>query len=275
MLVNLDELLSLAERKEFAVPAFNTYNMETVTGVIQAAEEARSPVIIQVYSRLFEQGSAYYLSPVILAAAQQATVPVCFHLDHGSGELAVSRAIRYGCTGVMIDASTLPLEENAAKTRAVVELCGYSGIPVEGEVGHIGSVHDAVMEESTTVGDAVYYAEATGVTALAVMVGTAHGYYKKTPKLDIERIRDIHQAVGAHLVLHGGSGIPDDQIQAAIGAGIRKINYGTDICYAFLDQVFATSREVYALDLFMKGVVDNIKTFAMGKIRLLGAEGRA
>jgi ketose-bisphosphate aldolase len=185
------------------------------------------------------------------------------------------RATRYGATGIMIDASTLPLEQNISVTKKIVELCASNSIQVEGEIGHIGSVNDETMGDSTTVDEAVTFAKGTGVRALAIMVGTAHGHYKKAPKLDINRISEIHAALPeVSLVLHGGSGIPDDQIKAAINAGIRKINFGTDICYSFLDKVFETSRSIIAIDLFMKGAVEGVKNFAAEKIKLLGADGR-
>jgi len=273
MLVTLKEILTLADKGGFAVPAFNTYNMETVMGVVAAAERKKAPVIIQVYSRLFRSENAYYLAPIILAAAQRASVPVCFHLDHGSAEPEVLRAIRYGCSGVMIDASNLPLADNIAMTKKISEFCKTVGCSVEGEIGHIGSVNDSSMGDFTTVEEAVQYCESTNVDALAILVGTAHGRYKKKPNLDIQRISDIHKAVKPFLVLHGGSGVPDDQIKAAISAGIRKINFGTDLCYSFLDQVFDTSRELVAIDLFMTDAIESVATFATEKIMLLGADG--
>ena len=142
MLVTLRDILQMAEKGGYAVPAFNVYNMETVMGVIAAAEAEKSPVILQSYSRLFTNEEGYYVAPVALAAAHRASVPVCFHLDHGAGEKEVERALRYGATGIMIDASTLPLDENIAATRAVCERCAYVGIGVEGELGHIGSTKD-------------------------------------------------------------------------------------------------------------------------------------
>lgn len=274
MLVDLKTILGLAEKGGYAIPAFNTYNLETVMGVIEAAEEARAPVILQFYSRLLKEGSGYYLAPIIRAAAEKADVPVCFHLDHGASELETTRALRYGCTGVMIDASALDFDANAALTRRVVETAAHVGVQVEGELGHVGTVNDASMDEFTEPEEAARFVEQTGVAALAVLVGTAHGRYKKPPKLDIPRIAAIRKTAGVPLVLHGGSGIPDDQIQAAIQAGIRKINFGTDVCYAFLDAVFETSRDVYAVDLFMKPAVAAVKAFAAGKIALLGAGGQ-
>lgn len=275
MLVTLKEILAIAEEGNFAIPAFNVYNMETVMGCIEAAEEAKAPVILQSYSRLFTQGSAYYLAPIILAAAQKASVPVCFHLDHGASEQETTRAIRYGATGVMIDASAFDFDKNVEITKRVVETAAYIGIDVEGELGHVGSVNDDAMDEFTNVDEAKDFVEKTGVAALAVLVGTAHGRYKKPPKLDIQRIADIKNAAKIPLVLHGGSGIPDDQIIASIKAGIRKINFGTDICYSFLDGVFAVDRSTVAVDLFMKEPINCVKQFALSKIKLLGAEGMA
>lgn len=275
MLVTLKEILDIAEKKEFAIPAFNVYNMETVMGIIAAAEEAKAPVILQAYSRLFHNEEGYFLAPIVLAAAKQARVPVCFHIDHGAGEYEVTRAMRYGVSGVMIDGSAEPYEKNVAITRRVVETAAAIGLQVEGELGHVGSANDDAMDEFTNVAEAADFVKKTGVCCLAVLVGTAHGHYKKPPKLDIERIRDIKAAAGIPLVLHGGSGVPDEEIVAAVKAGIRKVNFGTDVCFSFLDQVFATSREVYALDLFMKDAVQNVKKFALSKIKLLGAEHQA
>ena len=275
MLVGLKEILALAQAGGYAIPAFNVYNMETVIGCITAAEDLHAPVILQTYSRLFKEGSGYYLAPSVLAAAKKAKVPVCFHLDHGASELETTRALRYGCTGVMIDASAMYFDRNVELTRKVVEAANYVEVTVEGELGHVGTVNDGCMDEFTEPVEAKCFVEATGVAALAVLVGTAHGRYKKPPKLDIGRIAAINEEVGIPLVLHGGSGIPDDQIRAAVRAGIRKMNFGTDVCYAFLDAVFASSKDVYAIDLFMKDAVKSVALFAKEKIRLLGAEGQS
>lgn len=282
MLVKLNEILEIAKRKRFALPAFNVYNMETVMGVVQAAEDARSPVILQTYSRLFESGTADFLAPSVLKAAHSASVPVCYHLDHGTGEPAVVKALRLGCTGIMSDSSALPLEENIAATRKVVELCRNADVPVEGELGHIGTTKDEIVTEYTDANEAVRFVRETGVVALAIQVGTAHGRYKKAPRIAVERISEIDAALrdnlvdkSVALVLHGGSGIPDDQVRAAIEAGIRKVNFGTDICYTFLDAVFDTSRDVFAIDLFMKNAMRSVKNFALEKIRLLGAENKS
>ena len=278
MLVEYKHILKLAEEGDYAIPAFNVYNMETVMGVIYAAEECNSPVILQVYPRLMKEETGYFLSPVILADAKHANVPVCFHLDHGPTELEVTRSIRYGATGIMLDGSAHDFDENVAITKKVVETCSYLGIGVEGELGHVGTTNDASMEEFTDPADAKVFVEKTGVTSLAVLVGNAHGRYKKPPKLDIDRVKAISDACGIPLVLHGGSGIPDEEIKKAIHCGIRKINFATDVCYAFLDSVRAMydlPERVIAVDNFMKQPIQDTKEFCINKIRLCGAEGKA
>lgn len=279
MLVSLKHVLDMAEAGGFCIPAFNVYNMETAMGVIKAAEEAHAPIIMQVYPRLMKEEAGYYLSPVILAAASRASVPVCFHLDHGPSELETTRSLRYGATGIMLDGSTLPFEENIALTRRVVETCAHVGVQVEGELGHVGTTNDADMDEFTTPEDAKRFVEETGVACLAVAVGTAHGRYKKPPKLDIERILAIREATGnAALVLHGGSGVPDEEIRRAVAAGIRKMNFATDICYAFLDcclEELQKPDRAIAVDNFMKKPIEAVKEFCISRIKLVGADGRA
>ncbi len=277
MLCSLQSILKLAEKGEFAIPAFNVYNMETVMGVLQAAEELRSPVIMQFYSRLATSGVAEYLAPIIIKAAHNSDIPICMHLDHGAGFEAAAIAVRNGATGVMVDFSTLPFKENAENTAKTVQMLKPLGIGVEGELGHIGTAangDERAAAEYTHPDEAKKYAEETGVAALAVMVGTAHGRYKQAPHIDIERIKKIKDLTGIPLVLHGGSGVPDDQIRKAIAAGIRKINFGTDLCYSFLDAVFGVDRSIYAVDLFMKEPIESVKKFACSKIELLGAAGR-
>ncbi len=278
MLVGLKEILDMAQKGGFAIPAFNVYNMETVVGIVEAAEEAKAPIIMQVYPRLVKEGVAYYLAPSIIAAAKKASVPVCFHLDHGPSELEVTRSLYWGATGIMLDGSTLPYEENVALTKRVADTCAHLGISIEGELGHVGSVNDNGMDEFTNVEEAADFVKRTGVACLAVLVGNAHGRYKKPPKLDIDRIANIYGATNhTPLVLHGGSGIPDDQIKLAVKAGIRKMNFATDICYTFLDAVgeeLNNPERSIALDNFMKYPIAKVKEFALQKIALLDAAGK-
>lgn len=278
MLVTLQQIIDMAEKGNYCVPAFNVYNVETVMGVIDAAEQLRAPVIMQLYPRLINEEVGYYVSPAALAAAQKATVPVCLHLDHAAGKEEVYKSLRWGYTGIMQDGSNLPFEENVALTRQCVEMCSVVGVGVEGEIGHVGSVNDDSMGEFTDPAEAKEFVEKTGVTCLAVLIGNAHGHYKKPPKLDIERVKAIRAACGVPLVLHGGSGIPDDQVKTAIAAGVRKMNIGTDVCCAFAEgtkEALDDPNRSLAVDVFMKTAIASVKKLAMDKIRLTGADGKA
>ena len=279
MLVNLKEIIGMAEKGNFAIPAFNVYNIETVMGVIDAAEELRAPVILQVYPRLVNEEVGFYIAPAVVAAARRATVPVCFHLDHGPSEMEAIRLLRWGATGIMYDGSVHPFEENVSNTKHIVDICDAINVGVEGELGHIGSVNDDEMEEFTDPQEAAEFVKRTGVCCLAVLIGNAHGHYKKTPKLDIDRVKAIREASGGTpLVLHGGSGIPDDQVKAAIKAGIRKMNIGTDVCCAFAEgtqKTLADPNRSLAVDVFMKVAIESVKTLAMEKIKLVEADGKA
>lgn len=279
MLVTLQEIIGSAKSGGFCIPAFNVYNVETIIGVINAAEQEKAPVIMQVYPRLVNEQVGYYIAPVVLAAAKRASVPVCFHLDHGPSESEVIKMLRFGASGIMIDGSTHSFKDNINLTKSVVDICNNVGVGVEGELGHIGSVNDDSMDEFTDPKQAAEFVEKTGVTCLAVLIGNAHGHYKKEPKLDIQRVKEISKATNnTPLVLHGGSGIPDDQVKAAIKAGICKMNIGTDVCCAFangaLSELNNKNRSI-AVDLFMKPSIEAVKDLAVSKIRLCGADGKA
>jgi len=232
-----------------------------------------------MYSRLFSSFEAEFMAPALVEAARKSKVKVAFHLDHGADDDVVAKALRWGCTGIMRDASTLPLEENIAVMKNVTSFCHAVGVQVEGELGHVGTTKDDTMDEFTTPEDAKRFVEETGVCCLAVAVGTAHGRYKKPPKLDIERIKAIRAATGgAALVLHGGSGVPDEEIKKAVAEGIRKMNFATDLCYSFLDtckEVVNDPQRPVAIDTFMKKPIEAVKSFCISKIKLVGADGRA
>jgi fructose-bisphosphate aldolase class II len=279
-LISLAEILADAGRGCYAVPAFNCYNAETVDAVFAAAEAARSPVIVQVYNRLFHSNDAANVAVCAVAAASKSKLPVALHLDHGAGEMEVLRAIRLGYTSVMIDGSELGFEANIEKTATITRLAAHVGVSVEAELGHVGRA-DQEMDRSafTDPDEAAEFVSRTKVDALAVMVGSAHGTYKVEPKLDIARIAAIKAKTGVPLVLHGGSGIPDVEIRAAVAAGIRKINVATDVCQAFYsafrglpadDPAFAKP-----LDVFMKLVKERLSAFMADRIAAFGSGGRA
>lgn len=279
-LVSLVELLAGAERGGYAVPAFNAYNVESAESVIRTAERLRSPVIIQVYNRLFSSRDAMNVAACVGAMAARSNLPIALHLDHGAGEKEVMRAIRLGFTSVMIDGSELDFERNVELTAGVVRLARYVDVNVEAELGHVGRADQDIDRSAfTDPGVAAEFVKRTGVDALAVMVGSAHGTYKIEPKLDIERIAAIKKAVGIPLVLHGGSGIPDAEIRKAVAAGICKINVATDVCQAFYRgfRGLAADDPAYSkpLDVFLQMTKASIDEFVAGRIEVFSSGGRA
>ena len=238
-LVTMKEMLGEARRAKRAVGAFNVTNYETALAVFRAAEAEREPVIVQLYMRLFDTGKARDLAPLLRGLAERSSVPVALHLDHGSTEKQAADALDWGYTSVMFDGSRLPFAENAARTRAVADAAHARGATCEGEIGHVAQGDETAL---TDVAEAASFAGATGVDALAVSIGTAHGYYKAEPKLDIPRCAAIAEALpGVPLVLHGGSGTPLADVRRAIESGIAKVNIATE----FLDTYIKSTLKVF------------------------------
>ena len=239
MLVNLKEILKNAEEGGYAVGCINTPNMATLRAVVDAAEEMQTPIIIdhaQVHDPLIP---IELIGPKMVEYAKQAKVPVCVHLDHGSDYNFVMRALRCGFSSIMYDLSALPFEENVAKVKEFTDMAHALGITVEAELGIMtsteddthgdggGWTHETIKKTFTDPAQAAEFAERTGVDALAVCFGTAHGIYAEPPILDIERVKAIRKAMPAEsrVVMHGGSGVDEKQVQAAITAGCSKVNY--------------------------------------------------
>lgn len=239
MLVNLKKILDDAEKGGYAVGCINTPNMETLRAVVDAAEDLNTPVIIdhaQVHDPLIPIES---IGPKMVEYAKNAKVPVCVHLDHGSDYTFVMRAIRCGFSSIMYDLSALPFDENAAKLKEFTELAHKMDITVEAELGIMtstaddshggaaGWTHETIKQTFTDPEQAAEFAKRTGVDALAVCFGTAHGIYAEPPVLDIDRVKSIKAKMpaGTHVVMHGGSGVDADQVRAAISAGCSKVNY--------------------------------------------------
>ena len=239
MLVNMKDMLCEARKAKRAVGAFNVANYETALAVFRAAEAEREPVIVQLYMRLFDTGKARDLAPTLRGLAERATVPVALHLDHGSTEKQAADALAWGYTSVMFDGSRLPFDENAARTKTVADAAHAAGATCEGEIGHVAMGDETALTEPD---EAAAFAKASGVDALAVSIGTAHGYYKAEPKLDIPRCAAIAEALpGVPLVLHGGSGTPLADVRRAIESGIAKVNIATE----FLDTYIKSTLKVY------------------------------
>ena len=240
-LVTTKELLLDAQKNGYAVGAFNVENMEMVQAVVAAAEELKSPVIMQTTPSTIKYASPEMFYANVAAAANNASVPVVMHLDHGSSfELAV-HAFRAGYTSIMIDGSHSVFEENIAITKSVVDVCHAGNVPVEAELGKVGGKEDDLDGGNgggyTVPSEAVEFVEKTGIDSLAVAIGTAHGLYKGEPKLDFERLVEIKEKVDIPLVLHGASDVPDDLVKKAISLGICKVNVATDLKIPFAKAV--------------------------------------
>ena len=235
MLVNLNEVLKKAQNEKYAVGLFNTTDTDMLQAVIEAAEESNSPVILGTAEVLLPYGELKLIAPSVSAAAKRAKVPVVVHYDHGLTFGRCIEALKLGFSSIMFDGSAKPYEQNIAETREMVKIAHAFGATVEGEIGHVGEAakeDNLLTDMYTTPEEAKAYLEATGVDALAVAIGSAHGVYKKKPMLNIERLKEISSAVKVPLVLHGGSGLSDDDFKNTIRNGIAKVNIFTDLCLA-------------------------------------------
>ncbi len=247
MLVNLTQILSIAEENRYAVGAFNTPNLECINAVLSAAEKLNVPVII-AHAELHEAVSPLTkIGPVMVQAAKASRVPVCVHLDHCEDLDYMAQALEIGFTGVMYDGSTLPYEENLVNTKKAVAMAGKYGCGVEAELGALASREGGAANVSgpvyTDPDEAVSFSRETGIDALAPSFGTAHGIYKSKPILDLDRVKVISEKTGLPLVMHGGSGVSPDDYRTGIRNGLRKINYysymskaGTNAVKALLEK---------------------------------------
>ena len=230
MLVNMKELLEKAQKTEYAVGSFSVANLEMVLGVIKAAEEMNSPIILQIAEVRLPFSPLKIFGPLMLAAAKESKVPVAVHLDHGLKIETIKIALELGFTSVMFDGSHLPLEENIAQTKEVIAMAKNYGAAVEAEIGCVGGSEDGSVDiamRCTSPDQAVRFYSETGVDALAIAIGNAHGFYKEAPQLRFDILADVSAAVPCPLVLHGGTGIePEDFIRCRKN-GIKKINIAT------------------------------------------------
>lgn len=237
---SVKELLCKAQANGYAVPAFNVENMETIQGVILAAEELNCPVILQTTPSSVKYAGLDFFAACARTLIRNANVPIALHLDHGSSYELAARAMKEGYSSVMIDGSQLSFEDNVLLTSRVSQLGKVLGVSVEAELGSIGGKEDNTISESimlTNATEAAEFAERTKADSLAVAIGTAHGFYKGEPKLDIKRLKEIRKAVDIPLVLHGTSGVPDEIVKECIHNGICKVNYATDLRNAFTKAV--------------------------------------
>lgn len=281
MLVNMNEVLYPAKQKKYAVGLFNAVNLEMARGIIAAAEEAGSPVIMGTAEVLFPYGPLEELSYYLLPMAKKAGVPVVIHLDHGLKKETCQKALELGFSSIMYDCSTDSYEENVRKLKEMAEIAHSYGATIEGELGHVGNNEDGedMQNPSRYFTDpklAKDFVEKTGVDALAIAVGNAHGAYKLPPKLDFSRIQAIASAVDVPLVLHGGSGLTDDDFRKAVSLGISKVNIFTDINVAAARAAVKASSEAdKGITEMIPFVVDAVKQETMKKMILFGCNGKA
>lgn len=248
MLVSMRELLADAEKNNYAVGGFNCPTLENVYGVMQAAEKEQVPVILSFPQVHEKTVPLKVIGPILLQAARDAKVPVCVHLDHGSTVAYVEEALRLGFNSVMYDGSKLSLAENIRNTQAVVKLARKYQADVEAELGGIAGDEAGISSgdtesKLTDIDEAIEFVQATGVNSLAASIGTAHGFYTEAPKIDFRRIEEIHRKTGLPLVMHGGSGVSDEDYHKAINLGIRKVNYYSYMAKAGVEGVKALLAE--------------------------------
>jgi tagatose 1,6-diphosphate aldolase GatY/KbaY len=273
-------MLQDAQAGGYAVGAFNVENMEMVKAVIAAAEELRAPVMLQTTGSTIKYGSMETYVAIVAAEAKKATVPVCLHLDHGSSfELAV-QAIKAGYTSVMIDGSHEDFESNIAVSKKVVDVANACDIPVEAELGKVGGKEDdieAELDTNTDPAEAKEFVERTGITSLAIAIGTAHGFYAGTPVLDKERVSEIRKIVSIPLVLHGGSGLSDEDVKECIQRGMCKVNFATELRAAYTEAVKKLLTEApNTIDPKKLGIVgmEAVKSLVMDRMKVCGCDNK-
>lgn len=281
-LVTTKQLMLDAQKGGYAIGAFNVENMEMVQAVVAAAEELKSPVIMQTTPSTVKYADLAYFYANVRAAAEMASVPVVMHLDHGNSFELAMRALRVGYTSIMIDGSHESFADNIAVTKAVVDACHPSKVPVEAELGKVGGKEDDLDggegDGYTVPSEALEFVNATGVDSLAVAIGTAHGVYKGVPKLDVNRLSEIREVVSIPLVLHGTSGVPDDAVRECIKRGICKVNYATDLRIAFtkgVKEVLDANPETIDPKKYNACGREYVKQYVMSKMEVCGSAGKA
>ncbi|MEE1224216.1 MAG: class II fructose-bisphosphate aldolase [Clostridia bacterium] len=279
MLVTLNEILKDAEERKYGVGLFNHLNLEMANGIIAAAEEEKSPVILGVAEVHLPSIPFEYAAAIMCESAKNASVPVCLHFDHGTDYAKIMKAIDNGFSSVMYDGSALPFEENIANTKEVSKVAHALGLTVEAELGHVGQGDDCdgddYREMFTKVDEVNEFIERADVDALAVAVGTAHGPYKTKPQLDLQRLSEIYAVSKKPLVLHGGSGLTDDDFRNTIKNGIRKVNICTEICNAAYNSYCESKAKGIPFEAAVIEAREAVKASVARFMRLFGSSGKA
>lgn len=280
-IIGTDKILKLAQKENYAVGAFNVENMEFVQAVIEAAEETESPVIIATSVNTLRYATPEIFCSLVNSMSDNTNIPVALHLDHGESYMNVMAAIKGGYKSIMFDGSKLPYIDNVNETTKIVDICSYLGVCVEGELGAIGgkpgdpNIDDLMYTKPETAAD---FVRRTGVDSLAVAIGTMHGIYRSAPKLDYQRLKKIKDAVDVPLVLHGASGLSDEQIKSCIVNGICKVNIATELRMAWTETIKSVLMEK-PNEFDPKRVAaearKTIKEIVVKKMLILGSAGRA
>lgn len=279
-LITTVSMLRKAQEQGFAVGAFNVENMEMAQAIISAAEELRAPVILQTTPSTVRYAGTGMYAAMVAALAQEASVPVAMHLDHGDSFALCAQALRSGYTSVMIDGSKLPLEENIALTYKVSEMCAAVDVPVEGEIGRVGGKEDDLESDGgyTIPEEAVRFEKESGLFSMAVGVGTAHGFYKEKPQLNKELITTLRGMLQAPMVLHGASGLSDEDVKDCIRRGICKVNFATELRAAYTEgvkAVLAENPKTFDPKAYGKEARQRVKALVMERMLVCGCDGKA
>ena len=279
--VTSKQVLLKAQEGGYAVGAFNVENMEMAQAVVEAAEEMRAPVILQTTPSTVKYAGVELYFAIGKTLAEKADVPVVLHLDHGNSFELCVRALRAGYTSIMIDGSKLPLADNIALTKRVVELCDPADVPVEGEIGRVGGKEDdTVCDDAgyTIPEEAVRFERETGLSSMAVGVGTAHGVYKKTPVLNTALVGELKGRLTVPMVLHGASGLSDEAIRECIRRGICKVNFATELRIAYsggVKAVLGEKPDTFDPKAYGKAARERVKELVENRMRVCGCDGKA
>lgn len=274
MVISSARLMKKASKEGYAIPAFNIDNLESAMAVSEIMHEMRLPVIVQMIPRTLNYGGVAIYPAMMRELMADCPVDYALHLDHGNSLALAQRCIASGFSSVMYDGSAMSFEDNVKYTKEVTDYALPMDVSVEGELGTIGGKEegDTDLEASyTSVSEAEEFVRRTNVSTLAIGVGTAHGIYKGEPKINVQRIKEIHEAIDTPLVLHGASGLSDDVLRDCIAAGISKINFATELRQAYTNGIkaeFAKDPEVFDPKLYMRGAVDCIKDVLRAKINI-------
>ncbi|MBR2569407.1 MAG: ketose-bisphosphate aldolase [Paenibacillus sp.] len=282
-LISSTSMLQAAREQGFAVTAFNVHTLEMLQAVVDAAQELQAPLILQTTVGTVKHLGPEYIVAAAQVAAKQASIPIALHLDHCTDYDLLVACIRAGYTSVMIDASMHPYDENVARTKEVVKVAKAAGVNIEAELGKVGGVEDDIVVEDEDAKlavpqECVSFVEATGVPTLAPAIGTAHGIYKGEPNIAFGRLEEIALLVSVPLVLHGGSGIPEEQVKRCVKLGMAKMNVATELRIAFsnaIKAVFDANPEENDPRKYMVPAKQAVKALAMDKIRMAGCDGKA